>query len=49
MNLILEKSAFVNGYTYLSPIFEAAPALENYWYLLTDLETNNSNTAIRTF
>lgn len=40
MNLILEESAYIDHYTYLAPLFDAAPSLENYWYLLTEIETN---------
>lgn len=36
MNLILEKSQFVDFYTYLDPIFEAVPQLADFQYLISD-------------
>jgi len=39
MNLLLEHSKFVEYYTYLGPIFEAAPELAEFTYLISDLET----------
>lgn len=38
MNLILEKSAFIDFYTDLSPIFEAVPELESFTYFLSEVD-----------
>jgi hypothetical protein len=38
MNLLLERSKFVDYYTYLDPIFQAAPELADFTYLISDLE-----------
>jgi len=38
MNLLLERSKFVEYYTYLDPIFAAAPELAKFTYLVSDLE-----------
>jgi hypothetical protein len=40
VNLILEGSAFVDFHTDMRSIFLAVPSLENYWYLITDIELN---------
>jgi len=38
MNLLLEHSKFVDYYTYLDPIFEVAPELAEFTYLISDIE-----------
>ncbi len=39
MNLLLEHSKCVQFYTYLDPIFDLEPRLEQFTYLISDLET----------
>ncbi len=41
MNLLLSRSKFVECYTYLDPIFEAAPELADFTFLITDIELGN--------
>ena len=38
MNLLLEHSKFVDYYTYLDPIFDAAPELADFTYLISNVE-----------
>ena len=38
MNILLERSKFVDFYTYLDPIFEAAPELADFTFLISDIE-----------
>jgi hypothetical protein len=38
MNLLLKRSKFVEYYTYLDPIFHAAPELVDYTFLVSDIE-----------
>lgn len=38
MNLLLEHSKFVEYYTYLDPIFAAAPELADFTFLISDIE-----------
>lgn len=40
-NLLLNRSKFVECYTYLDPIFEAAPELADFTFLITDIELGN--------
>ncbi|MFC4994829.1 hypothetical protein [Rubritalea tangerina] len=41
MNLLLENSTFVEYYTYLDELFRAIPELQEYNYLLSDLDVTN--------
>jgi hypothetical protein len=43
MNLILEKSKFVEHYTYLDPIFDTAPEFAEFTYLISDLAILSPN------
>jgi hypothetical protein len=38
MNLLLHRSNFVDFYTYLDPIFEAAPELADFTFLISEIE-----------
>jgi len=38
MNLIIEKSKFVDYYTYLDPIFSSIPEFREMYWLISDLE-----------
>ena len=42
MNLLLERSKSVEFYTYLDSIFEAAPELADFSYLISDVEIGGS-------
>ena len=38
MNLLLERSKFVEYYTYLDPVFRAAPEFVDFTFLISDIE-----------
>jgi hypothetical protein len=41
MNLILQNSGHVEFYTFLDPIFTAVPQLENYFWMISNIELGN--------
>jgi len=42
MNLILEKSRYVESYTHLRALFDAVPQLRSYFYVISDLEVSGT-------
>ena len=45
VNLILEKSKFVDYYTYLDELFREVPEFREYHWLISDLEFNHCEDA----